>query len=166
MKFSENWLRHHVPTNASRDELAATLTAIGLEVEDVAALGESLDGVIVARIVSAQKHPEADRLQVCEVDTGNGVVQIVCGAPQTIWTTPLPVSTSHTCRRSASGCFCALTMRATITPSSDSPSAATSSTSRPIAVSVAASSSRDAFVGTWWRNQFSENFMRIGSRGD
>src|ERR1051325_7385184 len=81
MKFSENWLRHHVPTNASRDELAATLTAIGLEVEDVAALGESLDGVIVARIVSAQKHPEADRLQVCEVDTGNGVVQIVCGAP-------------------------------------------------------------------------------------
>ncbi|MBT2118764.1 phenylalanine--tRNA ligase subunit beta [Dyella sp. LX-66] len=81
MKFSENWLRHHVPTNASRDELAATLTAIGLEVEDVAALGESLDGVIVARIVSAQKHPEADRLQVCEVDTGNGIVQIVCGAP-------------------------------------------------------------------------------------
>ena len=81
MKFSENWLRHHVPTNASRDELAATLTAIGLEVEDVAALGESLDGVIVARIVSAQKHPEADRLQVCEVDTGKGIVQIVCGAP-------------------------------------------------------------------------------------
>jgi phenylalanyl-tRNA synthetase beta chain len=81
MKFSENWLRHHVPTKASRDELAATLTAIGLEVEDVAALGDSLDGVVVARIVSAQKHPEADRLQVCEVDTGNGTVQIVCGAP-------------------------------------------------------------------------------------
>lgn len=81
MKFSENWLRHHVPTRASRDELAATLTAIGLEVEDVTPLGNALDGVIVARIVSAQKHPEADRLQVCEVDTGNGTVQIVCGAP-------------------------------------------------------------------------------------
>ena len=81
MKFSENWLRHHVPTKASRDELAATLTAIGLEVEVVTALGDSLDGVVVARIVSAQKHPEADRLQVCEVDTGNGTVQIVCGAP-------------------------------------------------------------------------------------
>jgi phenylalanyl-tRNA synthetase beta chain len=81
MKFSENWLRHHVPTSASRDELAATLTAIGLEVEEVTALGDSLDGVIVARIVSAQKHPEADRLQVCQVDTGNGSVQIVCGAP-------------------------------------------------------------------------------------
>lgn len=81
MKFSENWLRHHVPTTASRDELAATLTAIGLEVEDVTALGESLDGVVVAQIVSAEKHPEADRLQVCQVDTGNGTVQIVCGAP-------------------------------------------------------------------------------------
>lgn len=81
MKFSENWLRHHVPTKASRDELAATLTAIGLEVEDVTALGDSLEGVVVARIVSAQKHPEADRLQVCEVDTGHGMVQIVCGAP-------------------------------------------------------------------------------------
>ncbi|WP_342315861.1 phenylalanine--tRNA ligase subunit beta [Lysobacter sp. FW306-1B-D06B] len=81
MKFSENWLRHHVPTTATRDELAATLTAIGLEVEEVTPLGESLDGVVVARIVSASKHPEADRLQVCEVDTGNGTVQIVCGAP-------------------------------------------------------------------------------------
>src|SRR5688572_29291251 len=81
MKFSENWLRQHVPTTATRDELAATLTAIGLEVEDMAVLGESLDGVVVAQIVSAEKHPEADRLQVCQVDTGNGMVQIVCGAP-------------------------------------------------------------------------------------
>ncbi|MFC5577543.1 phenylalanine--tRNA ligase subunit beta [Lysobacter niabensis] len=81
MKFSENWLRQHVPTTATRDELAATLTAIGLEVEDMTVLGESLDGVVVAQIVSAEKHPEADRLQVCQVDTGNGRVQIVCGAP-------------------------------------------------------------------------------------
>jgi phenylalanyl-tRNA synthetase beta chain len=81
MKFSENWLRQHVPIEATRDELAATLTAIGLEVEDMTVLGESLDGVVVAQIVSAEKHPEADRLQVCQVDTGNGLVQIVCGAP-------------------------------------------------------------------------------------
>ncbi|HEV8694098.1 MAG TPA: phenylalanine--tRNA ligase subunit beta, partial [Lysobacter sp.] len=81
MKFSESWLRQHVPTTATRDELAATLTAIGLEVEDMIVLGESLDGVVVAQIVSAEKHPEADRLQVCQVDTGNGTVQIVCGAP-------------------------------------------------------------------------------------
>src|SRR3546814_2813231 len=82
MKFSENWLRQHVATNASRDEPAATLTAIGLEVEELTALGEGLDGVVVARIVECAKHPEADRLQVCQVDAGNGTrLQIVCGAP-------------------------------------------------------------------------------------
>jgi phenylalanyl-tRNA synthetase beta chain len=82
MKFSENWLRQHVPTQAGRDQLAATLTAIGLEVEDVTPLGDSLDGVIVGRIVAAERHPEADRLQVCTVEVGSGApVQIVCGAP-------------------------------------------------------------------------------------
>src|SRR6478735_2238565 len=81
MKFPENWLRQHVRTDATRDELAATLTAIGLEVEDMAVIGEQLDGVIVARIVDCAKHPEADKLQVCQVETGNGLQQIVCGAP-------------------------------------------------------------------------------------
>jgi phenylalanyl-tRNA synthetase beta chain len=82
MKFSENWLRQHVRTDASREQLAATLTAIGLEVEELTPLGEALDGVVVARIVSTAKHPEADRLQVCQVDAGNGgMLQIVCGAP-------------------------------------------------------------------------------------
>src|SRR3546814_10925906 len=80
MKFSENWLRQHVTTDATRDELAATLTAIGLEVEELMPLGEELDGVVVARIVSAEKIPEADRLQGCKVDAGNGtMMQIVCG---------------------------------------------------------------------------------------
>jgi phenylalanyl-tRNA synthetase beta chain len=82
MKFSENWLRQHVRTDASRDALAATLTAIGLEVEDVTPLGAGLDGVVVARILDCAKHPEADRLQVCQVDAGRGApLQIVCGAP-------------------------------------------------------------------------------------
>ena len=82
MKFSETWLRSHVPTQATRDELAATLTAIGLEVEEVAALGDGLANVVVARIVECAKHPEADRLQVCQVDAGQGGrLQIVCGAP-------------------------------------------------------------------------------------
>ena len=82
MKFSESWLRAHVPTDASRDELSAVLTAIGLEVEDVTALGDGLDNVVVARIVEAVRHPEADRLQVCKVDAGRGeLLQIVCGAP-------------------------------------------------------------------------------------
>ena len=82
MKFSENWLRQHVKTDATRDELAATLTAIGLEVEELTVLGDALDGVVVARIVECARHPEADKLQVCQVDAGNGsMLQIVCGAP-------------------------------------------------------------------------------------
>src|SRR5690606_11190150 len=70
----------------------------------------------------------------------------------------------QTCRRSASGCFSADTMRATTTPSSASPSGTTSSTSRPMAVRVAASSSRVAVVGTCWRSQFSENFIAVPGR--
>lgn len=82
MKFSENWLRSHVDVSASREELSAVLTAIGLEVEEVTALGEGLEHVVVARIISAERHPEADRLQVCQVDAGQAEpLQIVCGAP-------------------------------------------------------------------------------------
>src|SRR5262249_46075660 len=82
MKFSENWLRSHVPTGADRDALAATLTAIGLEAEEVTPLGDSLAQGVVARIVEAVRHPEADALQVCQVDAGQGgLLQIVCGAP-------------------------------------------------------------------------------------
>jgi phenylalanyl-tRNA synthetase beta chain len=82
MKFNENWLREHVAVDADRDALCAALTAIGLEVEGVEVLGAQIDGVIVAEIVEAVRHPEADRLQVCKVAIGNGEhVQIVCGAP-------------------------------------------------------------------------------------
>ena len=81
MKFSENWLRQHVKTDATRDQLAATLTAIGLEVEEVTPLGAALDGVVVAQIIECSRHPEADRLQVCQVDAGGERLQIVCGAP-------------------------------------------------------------------------------------
>ena len=82
MKFSENWLRQHVKTSATRDELAATLTAIGLEVEEMTVLGAALDGVVVARIVECARHPQADKLQVCQVDGGaEQLFQIVCGAP-------------------------------------------------------------------------------------
>lgn len=82
MKFSENWLREHVPTTASREQLATTLTSIGLEVEALTPLGEALDGVVVAQITACAPHPQADRLQVCQVDAGHhGLLQIVCGAP-------------------------------------------------------------------------------------
>jgi phenylalanyl-tRNA synthetase beta chain len=82
MKFSENWLRQYVHTDATREQLAATLTAIGLEVEALTPLGEGLYGVVVARIVSCSPHPQADRLQVCMVDAGREApLQVVCGAP-------------------------------------------------------------------------------------
>jgi phenylalanyl-tRNA synthetase beta chain len=82
MKFSENWLRELVEINADRAELAHALTMAGLEVEELTPLGEDLAGVLVAEIIAAEKHPEADRLQVCQVDSGQGApLQIVCGAP-------------------------------------------------------------------------------------
>jgi len=82
MKFSENWLRELVEINADRAELARALTMAGLEVEELTPLGEDLDGVVVAEIIAAEKHPEADRLQVCQVEAGQGApLQIVCGAP-------------------------------------------------------------------------------------
>lgn len=82
MKFSENWLRELVEINADRAELARALTMAGLEVEELTPLGEHLDGVVVAEIIAAEKHPEADRLQVCQVEAGQGApLQIVCGAP-------------------------------------------------------------------------------------
>lgn len=82
MKFNESWLREHVAVEADRDALCAALTAIGLEVEGVEPIGGELPGVVVAEIVEAVRHPEADRLQVCKVSVGTGeLVQIVCGAP-------------------------------------------------------------------------------------
>ena len=81
MKFPESWLRQHVQTDAGHEALSACLTAIGLEVEEDAPIGAALNGVVVAEILSLEKHPEADRLNVCQVATGSGTVQIVCGAP-------------------------------------------------------------------------------------
>jgi len=82
MKFPASWLREHVAFEATPEALAERLTAIGLEVEEMTRLGEGLDGVVVARIMQCERHPEADRLQVCTVDAGTGEpLQIVCGAP-------------------------------------------------------------------------------------
>ncbi|WP_426688106.1 phenylalanine--tRNA ligase subunit beta [Rhodanobacter ginsengiterrae] len=82
MKFSENWLRELVQIKADRAELAHALTMAGLEVEELTPLGDDLAGVVIAQIIAAEKHPEADRLQVCKVDAGRGEpLQIVCGAP-------------------------------------------------------------------------------------
>ena len=82
MKFSENWLRELVNIPVDSAALAARLTMSGLEVEEAIQLGANLDGVVVGHIVAAERHPDADKLQVCRVDIGSGEpVQIVCGAP-------------------------------------------------------------------------------------
>lgn len=81
MKISENWLRERVPLQADRAALAERFDMIGHEVESIEPLGGQLDGIVVARIVACARHPEADRLQVCEVDAGDQTLQIVCGAP-------------------------------------------------------------------------------------
>lgn len=82
MKFSENWLRELVPNLPASAELEHQLTMIGLEVEGSEALSVGLDHVVVGHILACERHPEADRLQVCKVDAGeHGTLQIVCGAP-------------------------------------------------------------------------------------
>ena len=94
MKFSENWLRELVEIKADRAALAHALTMAGLEVEELTPLGESLGGVVVAEIVGAEKHPEADRLQVCKVNAGTGeLLQIVCGAPNACVGIKVPLAT-------------------------------------------------------------------------
>ena len=82
MKFSLTWLKDHLETEAAADEIAAKLNAIGLEVEGVENPADRLAGFRVARIISAERHPDADKLQVLSVDPGDGPpLQVVCGAP-------------------------------------------------------------------------------------
>ena len=81
MKFSLSWLKQHLDTQADAQTIADTLTAIGLEVEGVENPAEALAPFRVARVLTAEKHPQADKLQVLTVDAGEGAVQVVCGAP-------------------------------------------------------------------------------------
>ena len=81
MKFTLSWLKEHLDTKASVAEIADTLTRIGLEVEEVFDPSTALAPFKVAKVLKAEKHPNADKLQVCEVDTGTERLQVVCGAP-------------------------------------------------------------------------------------
>ncbi|MBO9622102.1 MAG: phenylalanine--tRNA ligase subunit beta [Sphingomonas sp.] len=82
MKFTLGWLKEHLETSASLDEIVEALTRVGLEVEGVENPGEKLAGFRVARVLTAERHPQADKLQVLTVDTGEGApLQVVCGAP-------------------------------------------------------------------------------------
>ena len=82
MKFTLSWLKEHLDTEASLDELVAALTRIGLEVEGVDNAAAKLTPFVVAEVLTAAPHPQADKLQVLTVDAGTGdAIQVVCGAP-------------------------------------------------------------------------------------
>ena len=83
MKFTLSWLKDHLDTDEPLDKLADRLTMIGLEVEHIEDKAKLLAPFTIARVISAEQHPNADRLRVCMVETGNGdaPVQVVCGAP-------------------------------------------------------------------------------------
>jgi phenylalanyl-tRNA synthetase beta chain len=82
MKFTLAWLKEHIETDRSLGEIADKLTMIGLEVERIDDKGKALAPFVIARVVEARQHPNADRLRVCMVDAGDGKpIQVVCGAP-------------------------------------------------------------------------------------
>ena len=81
MKFSLSWLKEHLKTEATIDQVAAAMTMAGLEVEDIHDPSKALKPFSVAKVIEAAKHPNADKLQVLQVDTVDGRKEIVCGAP-------------------------------------------------------------------------------------
>ncbi len=82
MKFTFAWLKEHLETDRPLEEIADKLTMIGLEVERIEDKAKQLAPFVIARVVEAKQHPNADRLRVCMVDTGEGApIQVVCGAP-------------------------------------------------------------------------------------
>ena len=81
MKISEQWLREWVNPALTSEELCHQITMAGLEVDAIEPVAGAFSGVVVARIISAEQHPDADKLRVCQVDAGGETVQIVCGAP-------------------------------------------------------------------------------------
>ena len=81
MKFTLDWLKDHLDTSADLNTITDTLTNIGLEIENVEDKSEDFKDFSVAEVIKAEKHPDADKLKVCQVKTKNGEFQVVCGAP-------------------------------------------------------------------------------------
>ena len=97
MKTSLNWLKNYVETGWGARELAERLTLAGLEVEGIEQIGSVPDGVVIAEIKERRKHPNADKLSICDVDPGTGeTVQVVCGAPNCDAGNKVPLATIGT----------------------------------------------------------------------
>jgi phenylalanyl-tRNA synthetase beta chain len=94
MQFPESWLRSLVNPNISSDDLSHRLTMAGLEVEEATPVAPAFSGIVVAKILTAEPHPNADKLRVCQVDAGTGhPLQIVCGAPNAAAGIHVPLAT-------------------------------------------------------------------------
>tara|TARA_B110000240_G_scaffold34963_1_gene38108 strand:+ start:551 stop:2944 length:2394 start_codon:yes stop_codon:yes gene_type:complete len=81
MKFTLSWLKDHLLTDASLDEITYALTDLGLEVEAVTDPAAKLSVFSIGKVIEAEKHPDADKLRICQVQTATGITQIICGAP-------------------------------------------------------------------------------------
>ena len=82
MKFTIGWLKEHLDTKSTDSEIIEKLTDVGLEVESFAKISSDSDNFKVAKIINAEKHPNADKLKVCDVDIGQkNTIKVVCGAP-------------------------------------------------------------------------------------
>ncbi len=96
MKISYNWLKDFINLDLSPEETAEKLTLIGLEVEEVESFGSNLDGVVVGEVLEVNDHPNADKLRICKVDTGEETSQIICGADNVAAGQKVPVATLGT----------------------------------------------------------------------
>ncbi|MEO6394442.1 MAG: phenylalanine--tRNA ligase subunit beta [Devosia sp.] len=85
MKFTLDWLKDHLETNATADAISDALTLIGLEVEGIENQGKALRPFVVAKVIEARPHPNSDHLKICKVDAGTGtIIDVVCGAPNAV----------------------------------------------------------------------------------
>tara|TARA_B100002052_G_scaffold28378_2_gene21997 strand:- start:3988 stop:6375 length:2388 start_codon:yes stop_codon:yes gene_type:complete len=97
VKISENWLREWVDTAADLDTISERVTMLGLEVDAQESVGGAVDGVVIGQVLTCEPHPDADKLKVCSVDTGQeSPAQIVCGAPNVAAGVRVPVATPGT----------------------------------------------------------------------
>src|SRR5699024_2072507 len=96
MNISYNWLKEFIDLELTPEATAEKLTLIGLEVEEIESFGSLLKGVVVGEVLDVRKHPNADRLRLCDVNLGEEQVQIVCGADNVAKGQKVPVATVGT----------------------------------------------------------------------
>src|SRR5208283_5348925 len=91
MRVSLNWLKEYIDIPMSPKDISEHLTMVGLEVENIEDLGSKYDRFVVGEVMDVQKHPKADKLSICKVNTGNEILQIVCGAPNVFAGQKVPI---------------------------------------------------------------------------